>query len=93
MSRPFTRTPGRTGVAAGAWMGAAIAGAIFSIVPAGPARADHGDDRRDSHRDEGRDHRDRPVRGHRYRVYAPPTVYYPPVASPGIRLVIPIDIH
>jgi hypothetical protein len=56
----------------------ALAAGITAIV-APTAFADRGHDRRHEHR--------------RYTVYAPPTVYYPQVASPGISLVFPIQIR
>jgi hypothetical protein len=74
-------------------LGIAIAALCLTLLPVRMVLADHGDDRGRSHRDDDRGHRDMHRRGHRYRVYAPPTVYYPQVVSPGIRLVIPIEIH
>jgi hypothetical protein len=58
----------------------AIAAAV-AMVPIGAAFADHDRDRGRGH-DRGHDHG-------RYRVYAPPTVYYPRVESPGISLFFP----
>jgi len=61
----------------------------ISVLPTHPAFA--GDRGGDSRGDHGRrsEHR----HGHRYPVYAPPTVYYPQQASRGISLVFPIQIR
>jgi hypothetical protein len=75
---------------------ARIAAALVfaTAVTALPVRAVVADqDRRDDRGYErGRGH-ERGREHHRYRVYAPPPVYYPEVVSPGIRLVIPIEIR
>ena len=62
---------------------------LVSVVPLYPAIADnHGGDR-----GHDRDRRGDHGHGHRYPVYAPPSVYYPQPYSPGVSLVFPIVIH
>lgn len=53
---------------------------------------DHDHDR-DQDQSRGHEWRDKQVQGHRYRVCAPPSLYYPQPASTGITLVFPIDIR
>ena len=67
--------------------------AVVGALPVATAFADN-DDRRDNQHQE-RGHREQENRGrhHRYPVYVPPPVYRPRYESPGIRLVIPIDIR
>ncbi|HZB93971.1 MAG TPA: hypothetical protein VE397_21160, partial [Stellaceae bacterium] len=70
-----------------------FAGAI--VAPCVPARADP--PRRDDRRDDRHDHR--PPPRHYYRpepgpVYAPPVVgYAAPAPSPGINLIVPLNIR
>lgn len=71
--------------------------AAFTLAPVRPVLADHDDDRgheRDAghRRDQNRDH-GRREDYRRYHVYAPPPVYYPREASPGISLFLPFEIR
>jgi hypothetical protein len=70
---------------------ARIAAALLcaTAVTALPLRAIADDDR--GH-DRGHERRHEEHRRH-YEVYAPPPVYYPQVASPGISIVFPIRIR
>jgi hypothetical protein len=75
---------------------AALAAALAVVLFALPLKAVFADEDRDGrnrqHHNEGR--RDNEARRHRrYPVYVPAPVYRPRYDSPGIRLVIPIDIR
>jgi hypothetical protein len=75
-----------------AWLAIALVFATaVGILPARPAFADH-DDRGGRGHERGHQHWRRDEHRH-YPVYAPPSVYYPRQASPGITLFIPLEIR
>ena len=71
---------------------------VLGALPARPALADDHDDHEGHDRgyergyEHGHEHR-RWDEHQRYRIYAPPAVYYPREASPGISLFIPFEIR
>ena len=70
--------------------------AMFSVLPVRVVHADN-DDRRGQrqrqHQEQGRHEREDRGRYRRYPVRVPPPVYRPRYESPGIRLIIPIEIR
>lgn len=81
----------------GSWLKKAVVVMAFAVVvswlPLGAAFADNDDKRDRQHQDQGRHEQESRGRHHRYPVHVPPPVYRPRYESPGIRLVIPIDIR
>lgn len=70
---------------------ALVFASALAALPARPALADDHEGRDRGH-ERGYQH-GRWDEHHRYRIYAPPAVYYPREASPGITLFIPFEIR
>ncbi len=84
------------GLEGSTWKKVALAAALAVVLCALPFKTVFSDEDRDGrnrhHQDEGRRRND--ARRHRhYPVYVPAPIYRPRYESPGIRLVIPFDIH
>jgi hypothetical protein len=76
-------------------MVAVVFAAVLGVLPLKTAFADN-DDRRDNrqYQNQGRhENQSRRRQYHRYPVYVPRPVYRPRYESPGIRLIIPIEIR
>ena len=74
------------------WMALAIVSAsALGVLAAQPVLAD--DQEGDGHGHERGHRHERADEHHRYRMYAPPAVYYAREASPGITLFIPFEIR
>ena len=83
---------------------ALIVASATSGIALSPAFAE-GNDKRDEHQDkdrhkaeshDDRNRHDHPQPNYFYYsqpIYVPPAVYYAPSQSPGISLVLPLDIH